>query len=318
MTTTSVLAVPGIHLVDQTFLRALAAMVDRHGWNIDGIAGVISHESRFDAAAHSPIPGQTATGLIQFIESTARSLGTSTAALRTMSALQQLPYVERYFQRTLRLTPNAPESYILATYGRADLVNAPDDLAIDHATSDDPAEAERYRVNSAFDASGKGWISVGDLRASLRRVLTQAGDVRIPITPAGSGGGAGPGGAGLLAMFGAALVVGSLMKRRRLAASELDPRLRQIEHHGQGPERRKYLVALLGRHRIAAHELDRPERVTAGTFERKASEHLRIHEPRTGSTFEQEVTFCIGVFRDQLGHPRIHLHTRGLKLTAVP
>jgi hypothetical protein len=293
-------------------------MVDRHGWDIDGIAGVISHESGFNAAAHTPIPGQTATGLIQFIEATARSLGTTTAALRTMSALQQLPYVERFFQRTLYQIPSSPESYILATYGRADLVNAPDDLAIDHATSDDPAEAERYRVNSSLDTSGKGWISVGDLRASLRRILAKAGDVRVPITPAGSGGGAGPGGAGLLAAFGAALVVGGLMKRRRLASRELDSRLREVEHNGQRSEGGEHFFPLFGRHRVLTDDLDGAERIAAGSFEGPPGENIGRDVPRTGTTFDEEVPFRVSVFRDQSRHPGIHLYARGLLPTAVP
>jgi soluble lytic murein transglycosylase-like protein len=39
-----------------------------------------------------------ATGLIQFIPSTAKGLGTSTSALKSMSALQQLDYVEKYLK----------------------------------------------------------------------------------------------------------------------------------------------------------------------------------------------------------------------------
>ena len=39
----------------------------------------------------------SATGLIQFLSSTAKSLGTSTDQLRTMTQLQQLEYVEKYF-----------------------------------------------------------------------------------------------------------------------------------------------------------------------------------------------------------------------------
>lgn len=204
MTTTSVLAVPGIQHVDQTFLRTLAAIVDRNGWDIDGIAGVISHESRFDPAAHTPIPGQTATGLIQFIESTARTLGTTTAALRTMTALQQLPYVEKFFLRTLHSVPKRPEDYLLATFGRADLINAGDATVIDRADSDDPAEAERYRVNSALDSTGKGYITVGDLRSSAHRTLAGAGGVRVQITAAPSS--SGPGGGGLLKSEGGLLL----------------------------------------------------------------------------------------------------------------
>ena len=40
-----------------------------------------------------------ATGLIQFIPSTAKSLGTTTAELKKMTRLQQLVYVEKYFKK---------------------------------------------------------------------------------------------------------------------------------------------------------------------------------------------------------------------------
>jgi Transglycosylase SLT domain len=182
MATTSILAVPGIERVNQTFLGALAALADRNGWDVDGIAGVISHESRFDPAAHNPQPGQTATGLLQFIESTARQLGTTTAALRAMTALQQLPYVEKFFRATLRRAPGRPEDYLLATFGRADLIGDDDATVVDRADSDDPREAERYRVNSALDAAGKGFITVGDLRSSARASLNAAGGQRVRVT----------------------------------------------------------------------------------------------------------------------------------------
>lgn len=43
-------------------------------------------------------PNGTATGLIQFIETTAVGLGTTTAALAKLSAVRQLSYVYRYFE----------------------------------------------------------------------------------------------------------------------------------------------------------------------------------------------------------------------------
>lgn len=182
MATTSILAVPGLGRMTGAFLRALAELADRHGWNADGIAGVISHESRFDPQAHTPIPGQTATGLIQFIEKTAHRLGTTTADLMQMSAIEQLPYVEKFFALTLQgRRPTAPEDFILATYGRADLIGAPDAHVIDRRDSTDPGEAERYRVNAALDHGGKGWIDVGDLRRSMRATLASAHGVRTTV-----------------------------------------------------------------------------------------------------------------------------------------
>lgn len=42
-------------------------------------------------------PGSGAIGLIQFMPSTAKGLGTSTSALKQMTAVDQLAYVEKYF-----------------------------------------------------------------------------------------------------------------------------------------------------------------------------------------------------------------------------
>ena len=61
------------------------------------LANLINLESGGDPRAVNGVTG--ATGLIQFIPSTARSLGTSTAAIAQMSALQQMDLVERYLER---------------------------------------------------------------------------------------------------------------------------------------------------------------------------------------------------------------------------
>lgn len=67
--------------------------------NIDPawLANVINFESAGgNPQARNPVGG--ATGLIQFIKSTAARLGTSTDALYRMTGKQQMVYVERYFQ----------------------------------------------------------------------------------------------------------------------------------------------------------------------------------------------------------------------------
>ena len=51
---------------------------------------------KFSASSVNRISG--ATGLIQFMPSTAIGLGTTTAALAAMTAEDQLEYVERYFK----------------------------------------------------------------------------------------------------------------------------------------------------------------------------------------------------------------------------
>lgn len=51
----------------------------------------------FDPAVRSPV--SSATGLIQFMDATAKELGTTTLALSKLSQVEQLAYVEQYFKR---------------------------------------------------------------------------------------------------------------------------------------------------------------------------------------------------------------------------
>lgn len=66
------------------------------------LANLINHESAgtFNPAVRNPTSG--ATGLIQFMPSTASGLGTSTTALSKLSFQGQLPWVEKYLFNTLR------------------------------------------------------------------------------------------------------------------------------------------------------------------------------------------------------------------------
>lgn len=62
------------------------------------LTNVIAFESQgFNPAITNPT-GPGATGLIQFIPRVARELGTTTAKLREMSAIEQMDVVQRYFE----------------------------------------------------------------------------------------------------------------------------------------------------------------------------------------------------------------------------
>lgn len=57
---------------------------------------VMNNESGLDSTAKNP--NSSATGLIQFMEPTAKGLGTTTADLRTMENVKQLDYVYKYLK----------------------------------------------------------------------------------------------------------------------------------------------------------------------------------------------------------------------------
>lgn len=87
----------GIERVSEDWLRRLAVMALRNDWDPNALAGTIAHESGFNPSAKNP--GGSASGLLQWIDSTARSLGTTAEKIRKMSVDEQLPLIERYLHR---------------------------------------------------------------------------------------------------------------------------------------------------------------------------------------------------------------------------
>lgn len=87
-----------------------AGLIDKAAWSVGGqaehLARVLWHESRMNPQAQfgypngSPryLPGK-ATGLIQFLDSTAKGLGTTTQALYAMTFPQQMRFVVEYLRR---------------------------------------------------------------------------------------------------------------------------------------------------------------------------------------------------------------------------
>lgn len=171
---TDLLNVPGASRTSDAFRRAFSAMVDRHGWNGDGIAAVISNESGFKPDAKNPLPKQTAVGLIQFLMSTLQGLGwTGTRdEFAALSDVEQLPFVEHYYQRALGDGAHRPVDYYLATWG------APAGLPMEHVLA---SEGEKtYELNKGLDRDHSGTITVADLDAFVQSNIAKAGGVRLP------------------------------------------------------------------------------------------------------------------------------------------
>lgn len=57
-------------------------------------------------------PGSSATGLIQFMEATAKSMGTTTADLAKMTVVEQLGYVEKHFLPYRKKIANLGDVYM--------------------------------------------------------------------------------------------------------------------------------------------------------------------------------------------------------------
>ncbi len=84
-------AYPAMASYADEIARVAAAIGIDAGW----LANVINFESNGNPQARNRY--SNATGLIQFMPSTASRLGTSVDALYAMSGREQMPWVERYF-----------------------------------------------------------------------------------------------------------------------------------------------------------------------------------------------------------------------------
>lgn len=120
--------------VDSALAQSIVSVAGRVGipdpaW----LANLIHHESRFNPQAVNP--STNATGLIQFIPSTARSLGTTTDALRGMTGVQQMAYVEKYLSKFKGKFNSPADTYMAVFYPAA--IGKPADWSF-------PSEVSRY------------------------------------------------------------------------------------------------------------------------------------------------------------------------------
>jgi hypothetical protein len=124
------------------------------------LLNVMASESLFDHTARNELSGQTATGLLQFIESTAKNMGTTTEAIRRMSPVEQLRLVEKYLI-PFRGHLNSLADIYMAVF-RGFIVKGGDATVIAPLDSSN-RERRIYSLNRWFDFDGDGKITKGEL-----------------------------------------------------------------------------------------------------------------------------------------------------------
>lgn len=100
--------------------------------------------------------GSGATGLIQFMPDTARRMGTSTNELASMSAIQQLDWVEKYFQPWTRRIRNLGDMY-MSVFMPIGIGKSDDYVLINRDT-----KPVTYHQNRSLDKNGDGKITRGE------------------------------------------------------------------------------------------------------------------------------------------------------------
>ncbi len=126
--------------------------------------------------------GSGATGLIQFMPSTAKLLGTTTEKLAQMDAVAQLDYVEKYFESYKGKIHSLDDLYLVIFYPAA--LNKSDDFVLGSekkkAEDREKAIANIYNQNKGFDYKKNGGnedhqIQRGEVRGGLIRTSYEQG-----------------------------------------------------------------------------------------------------------------------------------------------
>lgn len=172
-------AYPGLRNLSTSDLQALVTTAYEIGINPDWLATVINFES---GGSFSPskknAAGSGATGLIQFMPSTAQGLlGTATpeeaiAQLERMTFQQQLQVVKKYFAPHIGKLQSLADTYLAVLYP-AFIGKAPD--AVLGRTGE-----IIYTQNAGFDSTGKGYITKDDITSRIQSMLSGM-TARLPV-----------------------------------------------------------------------------------------------------------------------------------------
>lgn len=150
--------------VTPEFLRRTEQIATKLGCKPEDLLAVMSFETGESFSPSKKNPGSSATGLIQFMDATAKGLGTTTAELRGMTSVQQLDYVEKYFGNGKYSTLEELYSKVLAGHKISD----PEKVLFTAGT-------QNYAANKNLDlklGNGDGRITLAEATNAVRRKVT--------------------------------------------------------------------------------------------------------------------------------------------------
>ncbi len=154
--------VVGIGNTTQAFRDEVVKIAQRINANPLFLLAVMSFETggTFSPSIRSAA-GSGATGLIQFMPATARSLGTTTAALAGMSAIAQLAFVEKYFKQFKKPLTTLEDTYMAVLFPVA--IGKGSSFVLFRKNS------IAYRQNQPLDINDDGSVTAGEATAMVRR-----------------------------------------------------------------------------------------------------------------------------------------------------
>lgn len=140
--------------VNPTFRAKVLEICRDFGWGDQHASWLMSCMAFESAETFNPhiknAAGSGATGLIQFMPATARGLGTTTDILASMSAVQQLDYVQKYFKPYYKRIHSLSDMYLAILMPK--YVGQPESTPIFSG-------GIAYRQNSGLDTNKDGTVT---------------------------------------------------------------------------------------------------------------------------------------------------------------
>jgi Subtilase family/Domain of unknown function (DUF4114)/LysM domain/LGFP repeat len=156
---------PKSQYVTPEFLNKVAAIGQRLGVAPEYLMAVMAFETGQSYSPKIRNNASGATGLIQFIPSTAKGLGTSTAALANMSAIEQLDYVEKYFSPYKDRLKTLEDVYMAVLWPKAVGKNN------NYHLFAQPGQA--YAQNKGLDLNDDGVVTKQEAASKVRKFLPE-------------------------------------------------------------------------------------------------------------------------------------------------
>lgn len=151
---------------DPEFLAEVTRVAQKFNIKEGDLLGLMASESGLDPKSDNG----THVGLIQFSADSARAVGTTQAALKSMTRAQQMKYVEKYFDYW-KLPQGASAGQLYS------VVFAPAYASKDNNAVLYSSPSAAYNSNAPLDADGDGNITVGEMGGRIEKKKAEFGIV---------------------------------------------------------------------------------------------------------------------------------------------
>lgn len=152
--------------IRSTFIKKVKEISERLQISPNWLMAIMSFESANTFSPSIRNKSTNAVGLIQFMPSTAISLGTSTEQLSKMSALEQLNYVEKYLQPYKGKMKSYIDTYFSVFFPLA--IGKPDDWVLQAKGLSANKIASQ---NKGLDVNKDGVITVKEVKTVMLKKL---------------------------------------------------------------------------------------------------------------------------------------------------